>query len=288
DFFRRSGQVFLLSPQYLEGQTALEAVERNVARHLVMFNWRGEPNARHHAPGWPLLDAVTALCFAIGLALAMLAALRGSWAAWATLLWLAILLAPSVVSVDAPSAVRAQDAAPFAYALAALGFIALLRALRGPGAPILLRRAVPVGAGLALTFVVGMNLWLYFVRLPGDPQVLGKFYVGEARAGRAIAAAHEREPRLVAYLPRATPSLLSDDTLRFTADGTPLRELPPDGSALPPGPAMVVVPRGEDRQEFERWLAAARRVAEPAGLREVRGEAPPGGGEPAYIAFVRD
>lgn len=288
DFFRRSGQVYLLSPRYLEGQTAIEAVERNVARHLVMFNWRGEPNARHHAPNWPLLDAVTALCFAVGLALALLAAVRGSWAAGAMLLWLVVLLAPSVVSVDAPSAVRAQDAAPFAYALAALGFTALLHLLGGAGGPALLRRLVPTVAALALTFVVGMNLWLYFVHLPGDPQVLGKFYVGEARAGRAIAAAHEREPRLVAYLPRATPSLLADETLRFTADGTPLRELPPDGGALPPGPAMVVVPHGEDQREFERRLAAARRVAEPAGLREVRGEAPPGGGDPTYIAFVRE
>src|SRR3712207_8541716 len=54
---------------------------------------------------------------------------------------------PSVISVDAPSAVRAQDAAPAAYALAGLGFVALWRLLASVDAPRLLQRALPAGGG---------------------------------------------------------------------------------------------------------------------------------------------
>lgn len=280
-FFRRSGQVFLLAPQYLDGQTRLEAVERNLVKHLVMFNWRGEPNARHHAPGWPMLDAVTALCFTVGLAVAVVGALGGRFGARFMLIWLGVMLAPSIVSVDAPSAVRAQDAAPAAYALAALGFGVLWRLLTSAGAPASLRRALPALAGATLALAATLNLWLYFVRLPGDPRVLDKFYVGEARAGYAIAGAYRRDPTLAVYVPRP---YLTDETLRFASGRAPLRELPPEAAALPPGPALIVVPNGED---FTRQLAVAQQVARAAGLRQVAGPPPPGGDTPSYIAFVR-
>ncbi len=257
-----------------------------------MFNWQGEPNARHHAPKWPMLDAVTALCFALGLALAVATTLGAAplarrFSAAFALGWLTIGLVPSVVSADAPSAVRAQDAAPAAYLLAALGFVALWRALAAPELPAAARRAVPAAAAAALVLAAGINLWLYFARLPGDPRVLDKFqYVGETRAGLLIAAAHGRDPALVAYLPRPyVRDRAVDEVLRFTAGDAPLRELPADG-ALPPGPALIAVPRGEGGADFERQLAAARRVAAASGLREVPG-ATPRRRPPVYVVFVR-
>jgi len=284
NFFKRTEQVFVLSDQYLEGRTKLEAVEQNIMRHIGMFNWRGEPNARHHAPNWPMLDVVTALCFAVGLALAIIAALRFSFPALFMLGWLVALLAPSIVSVDAPSAVRAQDAAPAAYLLAAVGLVAIWERLRGLDAPRLVRRAAPIICGAALALAVAINLWIYFIRLPGDPRVLGKFqYVGETRVGLAIRAAREREPELVAYVPSP---FLSVEALQFTAWGTPLRELPSDAAALPAGPLLIIVPRGEER-DFDKDVAEARRVATAAGLREVPGERTPGGAEITYVAFVR-
>jgi 4-amino-4-deoxy-L-arabinose transferase-like glycosyltransferase len=288
NFFRRTEQVFLLSERQLEGLTKLEAVERNLLRHAVMFNWEGEFNARHHAPRWPMLDAVTALLFATGLALTLVAALRFDFAALFLLGWLGALLAPSIVSVDAPSAVRAQDAAPAAYLLAAIGLVALWERLAARDAPGWLRRAAPtlVAAGLALAVVI--NLWLYFVRLPGDPRVLGKFqYVGETRAGLAVAAAHEETPQLVAYVPGVFLGGGSYEVLRFAAGDAPLRELPADPAALPPGPLLLLVIRSEER-DFDEQLAAARRFAAAAGLRELGGVSPPGGGAPVYVVFGRD
>lgn len=272
DFFKRTDQVFLLADQYLEGQTKLAVVEQNLLRHAVMFNWQGEPNARHHAPNWPMLDMVSATCFVVGLALAVIAALHFDFAALFTLGWLLALLAPSIVSVDAPSAVRAQDAAPAAYLLTAVGLVAVWERLRALDAPARLRRAAPAFVGAALVVAVAINLWIYFVRLPGDPRVLGKFqYVGETRAGLAISAEHARAPALVTYLPRA---FVGSEVLRFTAGGAPLQELPADAAALSSGPIMIVVPRGED-QDFLQQVAEARRIAAAAGLREVIGDPVP-------------
>jgi 4-amino-4-deoxy-L-arabinose transferase-like glycosyltransferase len=287
-FFKRTEQVFLLSDQYLEGQTVLGAVEQNLLRHVAMFNYRGEPNARHHAPGWPLLDAVTGVLFVLGLALTIGAALRCRFAALFLLGWWGALLAPSIVSVDAPSAVRAQDAAPAAYLLAAFGLVALWERLRARDAPHPLRRAAPALVGAALTAAIGINLWLYFGYMADNPAVIRKFqYAGETRAGLAIRAARERDPAVVAYLPNFF--LANGDSynvLRFTSGEATLRELPNDPGALPAGPLLIVVPRGEE-QDFERQVADARRIAAAAGLREVPGERAPGGGALTYVTFVR-
>ena len=114
--------------------------------------------------------------------------------------------------------------------------------------------------------------------------MLDKFqYDGETRAGYAIAEARAREPETVAYVPGA---YLTDETLIFASGPAPLRAIPLEGG-LPDGPAILVVPRG-DPEEFARQLGYARQLAARAGLREVLGEPPPGGGQPTYVAFVRD
>jgi 4-amino-4-deoxy-L-arabinose transferase-like glycosyltransferase len=285
NFFKRTEQVYLLADSSLQGRTAVEAVERNLLTHAVMFNWHGEPNARHHMPKWPMLDAVTGLCFVVGLALAVIAAIGGQFPAFFTLGWLLALLGPSIVSIDAPSAVRAQDAAPAAYLLAALGFVALWERLAALDAPALLRRAAPAIATLALTLTVGINLWIYFVRMPGDPRVISKFqYAGETRAGLLIATTHARAPNLATYVPQP---FTGDEVLIFMANGAPVASLPDNPAALPPGPVLIVVPRAEG-QDFAQQTAAARRLAAAAGLHEIPGDRPPGGGGPVFVAFARD
>jgi hypothetical protein len=285
NFFKRTEQVYLLADSSLQGRTAVAAVERNLLTHAVMFNWHGEPNARHHMPKWPMLDAVTGLCFVIGLALALSAAIGGQFPAFFTLGWLLALLGPSIVSIDAPSAVRAQDAAPAAYLLAAVGFVAIWERLAALDAPALLRRTLPAVTTLALALAVGINLWIYFVRMPGDPRVISKFqYAGETRAGLLIATTHARTPNLATYVPKP---FTSDEVLVFMADGAPVAALPNDPAALPAGPVLIVVPRAEG-QDFAQQTAAARRLAAAAGLHEIPGDRPPGGGDPFFVAFARD
>lgn len=260
-FFRRSGQVFLLAPRFLEGKTALEAIEQNLVAHAVMFNWRGEPNARHHAPGWPMLDVVSAAFFVLGLLATTAGAIRGRFRDTFLLIWLGVMLLPSIVSVDAPSAVRAQDAAPAAYLLAAIGLaFAWQVGQRRLGGQLRSLAWLPAASLLALA--VGLNVWLYFVFMPHDPRVLGKFYVAETRAGYAIEARRKLDPRTVAYLPRP---YLTDEVLSFIAWRS--TRLPLEaGVVVPSGPAIIVVPRGD---RYTEQVAVARDVAARSGLREV-------------------
>lgn len=260
-FFRRSGQVFLLAPRFLQGKSALEAIEQNLASHAVMFNWRGEPNARHHAPGWPTLDVVSAAFFVVGLLVAAAGAARGRFRDAFVLTWLGVMLGPSIVSVDAPSAVRAQDAAPAAYLLAGIGLRVAWQAgqchLEGQ-----VRSLARAAATVLLALAVGLNGWLYFIYMPRDPRVLSKFYVAETRAGYAIVARQELDPRTVVYLPRP---YLADEVLTFVA-GEATRLPLETGAVLPGGPVAIVVPRGE---RYAEQLAVAREVAARSGLQEL-------------------
>ena len=45
----------------------LPALLGNVQKHLLMFNWKGDPNGRHNLPGAPMLDDVTATLMVLGL-----------------------------------------------------------------------------------------------------------------------------------------------------------------------------------------------------------------------------
>ncbi|MFN8512262.1 MAG: hypothetical protein U0232_02130 [Thermomicrobiales bacterium] len=226
-----------------------------------------------------MLDAVTAPFFALGLALTLAAAVRFDFGALFLFGWLAHCSPPASSSVDAPSAVRAMDA-PAAYLLAAIGVVALWERLAARDAPGWLRRAASafiVAAGLALA--VGINLWLYFIRLPGDRRVPGKFqHVGETRAGLAVAAAHELTSSVVAYVPRVFLTGGSYEVLRFTAGDATLRELLPT-SAAPAGLARAAPPGHPQRRTRLRRatrhrppLCRRRRVArtrrrQPAGGR---------------------
>ena len=59
------------------------------------------------------------------------------------------------------------------------------------------------------------------------------------------------------------------------------------GVGVAAGPVLIVVPRAEG-QDFAQQTAAARRLAAAAGLHEIPGDRPPGGGDPVFVAFARD
>ena len=146
-----------------------------------------------------------------------------------------------------------------------MGFVAIWERLAALDAPALLRRTLPAVTTLALALAVGINLWIYFVRMPGDPRVISKFqYAGETRAGLLIATTHAHTPNLATYVPKP---FTSDEVLVFMTDGAPVAALPDDPAALPTGPVLIVVPRAEG-QDFAQQTAAARRLAAAAGLHE--------------------
>lgn len=93
------------------------ALWENVRKHVLMFNWRGDPNGRHNLPGAPMLDNISAGLLVLGLGLALW---RWRDPVWMLLpLWLAGTLLGGILSLDfeAPQSLRANGAMPVVYAL---------------------------------------------------------------------------------------------------------------------------------------------------------------------------
>ncbi len=111
----------------------------NVGRVVGGFFWQGETHLRHNLPGRPYLDFIQRVLFAGGL---VIAAWRWrSPEATFLLLWLGVMLLPSILSGDAPHFGRLIGAAPPAAIL-----IALARRAWSPGWNSV--RAFPVGSCL--------------------------------------------------------------------------------------------------------------------------------------------
>ena len=102
------------------------ALWKNTQAHLLMFNYKGDPNGRHNLPGEPMLDYATSALAVLGLAFALG---RLSNPRYSLLVaWFAIMLCGGIFSLvfEAPQSLRAIGALPAVYVLACLP-LALVR-----------------------------------------------------------------------------------------------------------------------------------------------------------------
>lgn len=137
-------------------QDALPAMVSNLPEVLGMFFVRGDANPRSNLPGRPILDPFLALLFVAGLARAV-ARFRQP-REMLPVLWLAVMVVPTLITTDAPHFGRAIGAPPAVAALCAGGLAALRtwvaalgRRLAGVG-PGILRGATAALLGLGLAF----------------------------------------------------------------------------------------------------------------------------------------
>ncbi len=146
----------------------IPALLENVRKHVLMFNYQGDPNGRHNFPGDPMLDPIVGALMVLGLALS----LRRFWQPTRFLLlaWMVIMLLGGILSLDfeAPQSLRAIGTLPVAYLLAVVPIDALWHSWRqtrfGGRFPRLF-----VWPLLALLVYVGvLNVNKYFVRQAGD------------------------------------------------------------------------------------------------------------------------
>jgi 4-amino-4-deoxy-L-arabinose transferase-like glycosyltransferase len=106
-FFQRAGTVVLWNPaHHLSWPRALRD---NAVAHLLMFQFRGDGNARHNIPDDPMLNPIAGLLLTLGLGGA-LARFRFPQAVW--LSWFAVMLVPAVVTIEAPQAYRSIGVIP--------------------------------------------------------------------------------------------------------------------------------------------------------------------------------
>jgi 4-amino-4-deoxy-L-arabinose transferase-like glycosyltransferase len=106
-----------------ESQEPLGALAANVPRVLGMFFLRGDANPRSNLPGRPVLDPFLALLFLAGLARALLRFRHPREVL--PVLWLGVMIVPTLITTDAPHFGRAIGALPAVAALCAGGLGAL-------------------------------------------------------------------------------------------------------------------------------------------------------------------
>ncbi len=97
---------------------AIEVVKQSAKQHLLMFNYRGDPNGRHNLPGRPMLDFVTSALLVLGLGYSLYRGLQPKYLLLVA--WLLVMLCGGILSLEfeAPQSLRAIGSLPAAYVLA--------------------------------------------------------------------------------------------------------------------------------------------------------------------------
>lgn len=155
----RVGQVSIFNPA-IGGPNPFVTLVRQMGRALGMFLWSGDTILRHNPAGRPVFDLLMAAPFLLGLVYAI-----RSWRqkAHATLLlWVVVMLGPTMLAEDAPHFLRAVGVLPAALFLPALGLSKIWEWPKLAGA---LRRGFVLLLVLG-TLIVTVSDYVHFVRQP--------------------------------------------------------------------------------------------------------------------------
>jgi 4-amino-4-deoxy-L-arabinose transferase-like glycosyltransferase len=189
--FGRSGQVSIFHPDVYEG-SVFKTLAGNIWAALGMFLWRGDAILRHNPPGRPVFDPLLVVPFLIGLACCL-----RHWRkppAMTLILWLLVMLGPTILAADAPHFLRASGVLPAAVLLPALGLAWLWRWGRS-------QEWLPSWAGVLLVacLLAGSLLWTIrdYQAYARDPQLAIAF---EAAAAELAGELQSETPEVAVYL----------------------------------------------------------------------------------------
>lgn len=296
EYSARPKQTAIFSEQNLHrlGQDQLAALEANVGPNLGMYTVQGDREAKHNLPFAPNLDALTAVLFLLGLGLA-----ASGWLARSPYAvppfgrrfvvgYLAALMIPSLLAIDAPNTLRAFDTAPPALLLAALGAEAVwVRMISGTSTRVVARdrQAGAVLATIALGTILALNTGTYFWRMRTDQRETLRFDTYFAsQAGKRIAGSAGGSAPVVFFVPRAE---IDRDVFPFflrVANGAatvrPLEEV--NGADLP-ARFVILLPNGALSPSPDTIIAG---LSWARDLQRVPGKSPAGArGVPAFIEY---
>jgi 4-amino-4-deoxy-L-arabinose transferase-like glycosyltransferase len=141
-------------------------VGSNALRVAGMFGWQGDTHRIFNLPGRPALDALSLAGFILGLGVAAWRWRRASYSL--LLVWLVVMLLPSILSTEAPHTLRAIGALPPTCLLVALGLWAPVEFLPGKENG-RWRQALPAVLASTVLLVSGTLTWRdYFGNWAGD------------------------------------------------------------------------------------------------------------------------
>lgn len=186
----------------------------NARKHLLMFNYQGDPNGRHNLPGEPMVDTFTALLLVLGVGLCLVRFWRPR--AMLLLLWLGVMLLGGILSLgfEAPQSLRAIGTQPAVYLLALVPLYALYGAWqRSGGRPYPQFFIVPL-CGLLL-WMGYSNFYTYFYRQADDFASWNAFSTPETLTAKLLMDLDEQTEAYVISYFHGHP------TLNFLAHGEP-------------------------------------------------------------------
>jgi 4-amino-4-deoxy-L-arabinose transferase-like glycosyltransferase len=126
-FLRRVGQVSVFNPTINEGDF-WGTLLRHVGNTLLMFTNRGDFIPRHNVPLRPVFDPVLSAFFLLGL-IFCLRSFRQSAEHAFVLIWLAVMILPTILAEGAPHFLRSVGILPVAFIMPAIGLDFLWRFL---------------------------------------------------------------------------------------------------------------------------------------------------------------
>ncbi|NJK80019.1 MAG: hypothetical protein HC914_09025 [Chloroflexaceae bacterium] len=277
-FNDRVGAVSLLVSSLEHGRAPLGVIDDSLGEHVLAFNVRGDNNGRHHAPDWPLLDAFSGLGLLVGAAL-LLRAWR-DWRVQFVLLALAICVAPSMLAVNGPHAMRSIGAAAFACLVAALGWSYLLGCLTTL-APHWPRLRMAAGAAVVLAALC-LNAWIYFAVMPPDRAVWQSFYPVHTQIGSYVRDLANEQGAAALEQVYIDQHLLENDVLRYLTHRLPVQWYDGDTFSRPVEPGAQFVLSGyiyrAQLPELADYLGA-----QPQPV--YRGPPLPGSSDPSFVVY---
>jgi 4-amino-4-deoxy-L-arabinose transferase-like glycosyltransferase len=214
----------------------LNVLARNAMRVLGMFNWHGEEAWGRNLSGRPIFDPLMGLFFVAGLFLLVTRELRGDrkhgQAGAFVLLWLAVMLLPTLLTGKAPDFSRAIGILPAVYIPPAVALVA-------GGEWVARRWGRALATGVVAIAVLFSGLWTmrdYFLVYARSPDM-----AYDHGQDKVDAATYINQAVAEGYRVYLSPFLASHPTVRFlTREARPPSFDPQRGLVLPPA---------EDRQD---------------------------------------
>ena len=166
----RSSQVSVLNPVVNHGKL-WSTLGRHVVRTLGMFFIRGDTIARHNVPGRPVFTPLVGAAMMLGAVQSGIKARRGNPGSCLMLVWVVVMLVPTVAAADAPHFLRAVGVLPPLVVLPALGLEGILQAADRHSRQLV----ASVLVCLVLTFSLGAAVRDYFVKYAGSSEATYAF-----------------------------------------------------------------------------------------------------------------
>jgi len=148
-FVGRAGQVSIFNPTINKGDFWSTLI-RHTGRALGMFFVRGDFIPRHNVPLRPVFDPLIGAAFILGLVRAFQERRRPDRAL--ALIWLVVMLVPTIIAEDAPHFLRAVGLQPLLFLIPALGLEAVWLWLEKRTSRVL------AGSLVALTLLASLGL----------------------------------------------------------------------------------------------------------------------------------